>query len=208
MSATGPNAATLPAFASNLYATLAEWSVVVLAVAVASFEIGHGYQAAVIVTTVAIAPLVVWIVAQDLMTFTIADGAVVALAVLALATRVVAGDPAILLALDVLLSGGVLLAFREIYYRRRGFDGLGLGDVKLAAAGGLLVGAGAFAWALLGASLLALLGVAIVYGIARTRHRSIDFEAYRKLAFGALLAPALYAAWIVQALPILWPAGG
>ena len=136
---------------------------------------------------------------QDLRTLTIPDGAVVALAALALASRVAAHDPMLALVLDMLLTGGVLLAFREAYFRRRGFDGLGLGDVKLAAAGGLLVGAVAFAWVLLAASLLAIAAV----GIVRLRARADLGAATGKLAFGAFLAPAIYVAWLWQALPFL-----
>ncbi len=36
----------------------------------------------------------------------------------------------------VAVCGGVFLAVRELFFRLRGIDGLGLGDVKLAAAGG------------------------------------------------------------------------
>ena len=172
---------------------IAEWSVALAALALVALTLGQSWETVVVAATLAAPPLVVWIVVQDLRSFTIADGAVVALALLALATRLAAGDSALLVALDVLLSGGVLLAFREIYYRRRGIDGLGLGDVKLAAAGGLLVGASAFAWALLAASLVGLVVVALARGRA----------APKKLAFGAVLAPAIYVAWLAQALPIL-----
>ena len=165
----------------------------------AALTFNRGYEIVVLATTLATIPLVAWIVVQDLRSFTIPDGAIVALAALALAVRVAAHDPALAIGLDVLLTGGVLLAFREIYFRRRGFDGLGLGDVKLAAAGGLLVGAQAFAFALLGASLLALAGVAALHVMARGRVAL----AGRKLAFGALLAPAIHLAWLSQALPFL-----
>ena len=149
--------------------------------------------------------LVAWIVVQDLRTYTIADGAVVALSPcspLAVASSR-PHDPALLdRARRGPDSGGVLLAFREIYYRRRGVDGLGLGDVKLAAAGGLLVGAQTFAWALLAASLVG----------ARRRRRSSSDDARtrgagrpQKLAFGAVLAPAIYVAWLVTGAAV--PAG-
>ena len=179
---------------------IAEWAVALAALALVALTLGQSWETVVVAATLAAPPLVVWIVVQDLRSFTIADGAVVALALLALATRLAAGDSALLVALDVLLSGGVLLAFREIYFRRRGIDGLGLGDVKLAAAGGLLVGASAFAWALLAASLLALAAFAILHLATRGRG---PFAAPKKLAFGAVLAPAIYVAWLVQALPFL-----
>ena len=186
------------------FASIAEWSVAFIALVVSALTLGHDYESVVPVTTFVAAPLVIWIVAQDLRSFTIADGAVIALAALALAARLAAGDPALLVGLDVLLSGGVLLAFREIYYRRRGVDGLGLGDVKLAAAGGLLVGAVAFAWALLGASLLGIAALGLQHLATRGRTQPATQKlATQKLAFGALLAPAIYAAWLVEALPFL-----
>ena len=43
-------------------------------------------------------------------------------------------------ALGVLLGGGLLLAVRLVFYRLRGFHGLGLGDVKLVAGMGSLLG--------------------------------------------------------------------
>ncbi len=176
-----------------------EGAVAAATVLLAALTFNRGYEIVVLATTLAAIALVAWIVVQDLRSFTIPDGAIVAMAALALDVRVAAHDPALAIGLDVLLTGGVLLAFREIYFRRRGFDGLGLGDVKLAAAGGLLVGAQAFAFALLGASLLALAGVAALHVMARGRVAL----AGRKLAFGALLAPAIYLAWLSQALPFL-----
>ena len=188
-----------PASGTRQSASLAEWSIAAAALLLAALTFGRDYETVVLLATLAAAPLVAWVIAQDLRSFTIADGAIVSLAILALAVRVAARDSAIAIALDVLLTGGVLLAFREIYFRRRGFDGLGLGDVKLAAAGGLLVGAQAFAVALLAASLVALAGVAALHLVARDRVAL----AGRKLAFGALLAPAIYIVWLAQALPFL-----
>lgn len=154
--------------------------------------------------TLIVAALAAWIAAHDLRTMTIPDGAVVALAVVALAARwCLSYDDArtmIALAIDGLLPGGALLAFREIFYRRTGFDGLGLGDVKLAAAGGLLVGVEGFAWALFGASTLALVAVALWRVSGRGR---ID-----RVAFGVVLAPAIVAVWFAARFPLLAAAFG
>ncbi len=111
--------------------------------------------------------LVVWIVWQDLATFTISDAALLAVAALGFAFRwsSAAADgeapwhALAAIALDVGLCGGMLLLFREAYYRLKGVDGLGLGDVKLAAAGALLVGGVGFSWALFAASLAGLAAV-------------------------------------------------
>ncbi|MGY2048155.1 prepilin peptidase [Methylobacterium sp. JK268] len=133
---------------------------------------------------------VVW---QDVASLTIADGAVLAIGLAGAVARLPAGGTAgegAALLLDALLGGGAIWLVREAYYRRRGHDGIGLGDVKLSAAGGLLVGPEGFAWALLLASLA---GLALV-GIGRLRARPL--RRTDKIPFGALLAPALLAIWL------------
>ena len=150
--------------------------------------------------------LVVWIVWQDLSTFTISDAALVSLAVVAVAYRwsgtigegEAPGRALAAMAVDVTLCGGFPLLFREAYYRLKGVDGLGLGDVKLAAAGALLVGGVGFSWALLAASLAGLVAVAGSRLVRPARARA------ERIAFGALLAPALWGVWLIgQALPRL-----
>jgi prepilin signal peptidase PulO-like enzyme (type II secretory pathway) len=96
--------------------------------------------------------------------------------------------------LDLALSAGLLWVIREVYFRLRGYDGLGLGDVKLAAGGGLLLGATGFAFALLVASVLGLFAV-VVSRLVKGPRRMKEAEAQPhpitalKLPFGALLAP-------------------
>lgn len=182
----------------------AEWAAPVLGMVLAVAVLHSTPGALLPVASVACATgaLVVWIVWQDLATFTISDAAVLAVAVVALAFRwsgAMADDEApwragASIALDVGLCGGMLLLFREAYYRLKGVDGLGLGDVKLAAAGALLVGCVGFSWALFAASLA---GLALV-GVARLRRRAPA----ARLAFGAVLAPAVWGVWLIeQALP-------
>lgn len=153
----------------------------------------------------ALALLVARIAWQDLTDFTIPDSATLALALLGAAWRIAAagemgeglGAELMLIALDGLLCGGALLIVREVYFRRRGHDGLGLGDVKLAAAGGLLVGTGGFAWCLFGASLF---GILLLVGRRALATRGGAPE--QRLAFGAVLAPALALGWLVAAIPV------
>lgn len=95
----------------------------------------------------------------------------------------------LVLAVDLALSAGLLWLVREAFHRRRGVDALGFGDVKLAGALGLWLGAGDFALALLVAS-LAGLGLA---GVAALNGRPVGRAT--KLPFGALLAPAGFAVW-------------
>lgn len=140
----------------------------------------------------ALIALAAWIAWQDLSDLTIPDGAVAGLAVLALADRfgrgasdgVAALDTALACGLDAALVGGGMWAVREVFYRRRGFDGLGLGDVKLGAAGALLVGAAGFSIALLAASAIGIM-------LLVTRRGSGTADEPDRLAFGALLAPAV-----------------
>ena len=63
--------------------------------------------------------------------------------------------------LGAVLCGGAFLLLREGFYRLRGVDGLGLGDVKLAAAGGIWLGWELFAVAVLAAAAAALAVVVV-----------------------------------------------
>ncbi|KQT47680.1 hypothetical protein ASG52_10405 [Methylobacterium sp. Leaf456] len=154
---------------------------------------------------VALALLAARIAWQDLTDFTIPDSATLALGLLGIAWRVAATVEAgesvsaelTLVALDCLLCGGALWALREVYFRRRGHDGIGLGDVKLAAAGGLLVGTGGFAWCLFGASFF---GILLLVGRRVLAIQGGTPE--ERLAFGAVLAPALALGWLVAAVPV------
>ncbi len=180
----------------------AEWVVPVLSVilAVVILRAAPDGPLPLALAAVTTGGLVIWIVWQDLATFTISDAALTAVAVVALAFRwstdLSDGEaPRHALAtigIDVVLCGGTLLVFREAYYRLKGTDGLGLGDVKLAAAGALLVGCVGFSWALFAASLAGLAAV----GASRLIHPGTA-QADR-LAFGAMLAPALWGVWVIE----------
>lgn len=130
-----------------------------------------------------------WIVWRDVRDFVIPDGASAALAALALGARLAADglswDIALVAICEGLACGAALWAVREGFYRLRGHDGLGFGDVKLAAALGILVGVYGFALALLAAS---------AAGIAVALMRGPDRRS-EKLPFGALLAPAALLVW-------------
>ncbi|MFC3692454.1 prepilin peptidase [Chenggangzhangella methanolivorans] len=131
---------------------------------------------------------VIWISWSDVRDFTIPDGANFALGALALGVRFASdgfsSETALLALGSGALCGAALWGVREIYYRLRGHDGLGFGDVKLAAAAGVLVGPAGFALALFAAS-LAGLAVAL----------ALRSSAEARLPLGALLAPAVLAVW-------------
>jgi leader peptidase (prepilin peptidase) / N-methyltransferase len=93
-----------------------------------------------------------------------------------------------------LTAAGVLYAVRAVYYHIRGFDGLGLGDVKLAAAG-----APWLSWQVLPVALLIAVSAAIllitIQVIAGTRRIESDLA----VPLGAFLAPAIWLAWLTNA---------
>lgn len=178
---------------------LAGWGltvVLVLGVAIASSRTGPP----ALLLPIALVLLAGWIVWEDMRRLLIPDAALAGMAALAV-VDLVSGvpfriDPAVsagVFAIEGLLCGGSLFALRELYFRRRGHDGIGFGDVKLAAAGGLLCGIGGFSMALLAASLAGLAAAAVLVVRRGTDARRTP------IAFGALLAPALCAAWILGA---------
>lgn len=176
--------------------------------ALAAIGVGAG---ATVGFALALLPIVIWIAWQDLADLTIPDGAVLAMAGLGAAARItdgtLVGEPLgatmTAIAADLVLAGGLLLALREFYYRRRGADGIGFGDVKLGAAGGVLAGTTGFAWAMFGASLA---GIAVVLA-SRAGDRQSRKPPADMLPFGAFFAPALWLAWLLGQTPGLWPLG-
>lgn len=172
------------------------------AVFAATMVLAPGLDAAHWAAPVSIWLAAIWISWQDLTDFTIPDGAVIALGLLGAAHRIAADGLAAgatwhaatlhLVILDFVLAGGCVLAVREAYYRFRGHDGIGFGDVKLAAAGGVLVGASGFALALFAASVAGLI-------VAGWRRRwNAEFSASDRIAFGAVLTPVLSGIWTAQ----------
>lgn len=147
-----------------------------------------GVAAAALIASVGAAG---WIVVSDVRTLTIADGASVLIGLAGLARRLTLGDAPLLTTLvmvvQALIVGGLFYAVREVWYRRRGYDGLGLGDVKLAAAGTLAIGVEGLSVALFLAALAGLLVFALVL-----RRRDA------RLPLGALLAPLIVAVELVD----------
>jgi len=89
------------------------------------------------------------------------------------------------------VAGGVLLlAVREVYRRLRGREGLGLGDVKLFAAGGAWIAWQGLAFTLLIASLAGLVAVLAL------RLRGRVLSAGDAVAFGPFLALGIWLVWL------------
>jgi leader peptidase (prepilin peptidase) / N-methyltransferase len=96
--------------------------------------------------------------------------------------------------LRAVVSGGLFLAIRLGYRRWRGRDGLGLGDVKLAAVAGAWLDWFALAAALEIAVVAALASYLVRHRVGRRPIRTTD-----ALPLGLYLAPAIWAAWFLQA---------
>jgi leader peptidase (prepilin peptidase)/N-methyltransferase len=95
--------------------------------------------------------------------------------------------------IDAALCGGVFLLLREVFYRLRKTEGLGLGDVKLAATGGIWLGWETFALAVAIAAFAALLF------IAADALRSRGWQRERRIPLAVFLAPAIFGAWYFAA---------
>lgn len=85
-----------------------------------------------------------------------------------------------------------LAGMAHLYFHTRGFDGLGLGDAKLFAAGGAWIGWLGLPFALLLAASAALALVAA----QRVAGRAV--RAHDRLAFGPFLAVGIMIVWLVQ----------
>jgi leader peptidase (prepilin peptidase)/N-methyltransferase len=88
-----------------------------------------------------------------------------------------------------------LLALMIGYRRWRGRDGLGLGDIKLAAVAGAWLGFVTI-FAVIELAALSALGAYAVSGYLRKR----PLRATAFLPFGLFLAPAIWIGWLVEAL--------
>jgi len=95
---------------------------------------------------------------------------------------------------SVLALGGLFWAVRYLHRRATGRIGLGMGDVKMAAAAGAWVGLGAIPSFLLFSSVSALLAALGLRVFKRAAARD-------RLPFGPFLAAGLLACWLTNTLP-------
>lgn len=131
---------------------------------------------------------------SDLANFLLLSGGVAQALTARLAAGFEPGGALSTTAIDILVCGASFLCLREAfrYFTQR--DGLGLGDVKFAAAAGAWTGIAAFPWMVMSASLLALAYVAFV------SLREGHWLDGRRIPFGTFLAPSLVAVWSAQQL--------
>ena len=92
-------------------------------------------------------------------------------------------------------AAGLFLLVRIVYRRFRGYDGLGLGDVKLAGAAGAWLSLTVLPIAIEIAAITAL--AAYVF---RQRKRARMVRAVGRIPFGAFFAPAIWVGWVIDTL--------
>lgn len=95
----------------------------------------------------------------------------------------------------MVIAGGGLFLVRVVYRRMRGYDGLGLGDVKLAAVGGAWTGLQGISLFLL----VACIGATTLVLITKWRNPD-SINRHTPLPFGAFLAPAIWLVWLGQSI--------
>ncbi|HET6376826.1 MAG TPA: A24 family peptidase [Methylocella sp.] len=140
------------------------------------------------------------IAAADARFFIIPDELTACAAALALANAAVSGADSVL---DNVASAGVrglllALAFytlRRLYWRLRHREGIGLGDVKLAAAAGAWLD---WTFILLAIEIAALAGIAGYTAMQIAARRPLS--AVAKLPFGLFFAPAIWICWLLHAI--------
>jgi leader peptidase (prepilin peptidase)/N-methyltransferase len=93
-------------------------------------------------------------------------------------------------------ASGVLYAVRHVHWRWRGIEGLGLGDVKLAAAAGAWLGLANLAPACLLATSAALTTV-LLHALFSSTGKP---RATTRVPFGSFIAPTILAMWLWQVL--------
>jgi leader peptidase (prepilin peptidase)/N-methyltransferase len=102
--------------------------------------------------------------------------------------------------LGALLGGGILYAIAEGYYRVRGEDGLGMGDVKMLAMIGAFLG---WQGMLLTLVLASFAGAAVGVGMIALRRGSMKYA----LPFGTFLAVGALVAMLAGQPIITWYVG-
>jgi leader peptidase (prepilin peptidase) / N-methyltransferase len=152
-----------------------------------------------------LAVLMVAIAALDARLFIIPDELTAAALVLGLAYAAVQDADTWLQALAWSLARGaapalVFLGVRAGYRRWRGREGIGLGDVKLAAVAGVWLDWPAIPVAIDIAAVAALGAYLIVFLCFRRAVRRTT-----RLPFGLFLAPAIWLAWIAETTLLLYP---
>jgi leader peptidase (prepilin peptidase)/N-methyltransferase len=165
--------------------------------AIGSFIAAPGYPG---LFGAALALLMIAIAVADARAYLIPDRLTLAAFLLGLANAAAVDFANVPENIALALLRGCALAFaffalRESYRRLRHRQGLGLGDVKLAAVAGVWLN-----WALIPAAVeIAAVSALIAYMVSQLVLRR-PFEATAKLPFGLFFAPAIWTGWLLGAL--------
>ena len=148
-----------------------------------------------------LAGLAIWIATVDLERLIIPDLANAAIAVLGLALIVIQTPAGALIEeisdalMRAIVAGGLLFLVRFLFTRVAGKEGLGLGDVKLMAAGAIFL-----SWASLPYGLVIAAVAAIMAVVLRGLRLGKRLDRETEIPFGAFLAPAIWAAFLLEQL--------
>lgn len=99
-------------------------------------------------------------------------------------------------AIASIVAAAFLYAVRQVYRQVRGFEGLGMGDVKLGAAAGAWVGLELLAMTCL---LSCLAGIATL-ALSKLQSPSTPLDLKQTLPFGSFIAPSIVIMWIFKIL--------
>lgn len=151
-----------------------------------------------------LAGLAIWIAWIDLERLVIPDLANVAVAALGLAFILLETPAGALMeefsdaVMRAIAAGGLLFVVRFAFQRFAGKEGLGLGDVKLMAAGAIIL-----TWASLPYALVLAAVAAILVVVWRGIRQGAWLDRETEIPFGAFLAPAIWAAFLLEQLYLL-----
>jgi leader peptidase (prepilin peptidase) / N-methyltransferase len=146
--------------------------------------------------------LMLAIAAADARSFIIPDKLTIAAFGLGLAAAAYGGYETVTENIVAAAARGIILAFaflavREIYWRLRHHDGIGLGDVKLAAVAGVWLD-----WPLVPLAIEVAALAALVNYITRQLIFRRPLSRTAKLPFGLFFAPAIWLCWLIGVLLI------
>jgi leader peptidase (prepilin peptidase)/N-methyltransferase len=184
-----------PAFAARPWRSRVAVGVLVVATIALSFAVAPGVPGAfaaalgLLMLAIALVDARRFIIPNEL----VASAAVLGLLYLAVGERDTIVQALVAAGLRALVLGLLFLGLRQFYVRWRGRDGLGLGDVKLAAAAGVWLDWPAIPIAIEIAALAALAVYVLGHVLGRRR-----IHAATRLPFGLFLAPAIWIAWLLQ----------
>ena len=178
----------------------ADATAIVLGIGIAAFSL-YAFPTETALASCLLGWSMLAIAAIDARRFTIPDVLSVPSIVLGLLATGSMLDPSVrqLVSVDhvigAFLGGAALWLVRDAHFRLRGYEGLGLGDVKLAAAGGAWAG-----WHNLADIILLAAAAALSFVIARALVRRKSLSGTERIAFGTFLAPSIWVVWSLSEL--------